>query len=69
MPPLVILVSLTRKLINIKTNAYPGLVRGSSFFLDGILPEVKGSEIRSHIAGRRGDARQAIRVLDEFMER
>jgi len=59
------LPDLTREFLAIKKKFYPRRMRPQ--FLDGIRVVVKGSEIRAHVAGRRGDRRQAIGVLDAFV--
>lgn len=59
------LPQLTLDFLRIKRRFYPR--RMGPRFLDAIRAEIKGSEIRAHVAGRRGDRRHALGVLDAFM--
>jgi len=57
---------LTMDFLRIKHRFYPN--RMGTHFLDSIRVEVKGSEIRAHLGGRRGKKRHAIGVLDAFLD-
>lgn len=62
------LQSLTNDFLNIKHQYFPGLAYRSQNHLDRILPEIKGSDIRSNAT--RGSAAQrqhAIGFLDRLM--
>lgn len=59
---------LTSQFIGVKRTFYPGMHRGSRHTLDGILPEVKGSDLRKQICeGNRDQRRHAFGFLDKIL--
>jgi len=61
------LQELTRDFLNIKRRFYPRRLPKQLGHLDHVRAVIKGREIRTHVAGRRGDVRQAVGVLDAFL--
>lgn len=59
--------AVTSKFIALKRTFFPGMHSGSRHVLDGILPEIKGSDIRRTIAdGNRDQRRHACGFLDKI---
>lgn len=60
--------SLTHDYIALKQQLFPNLPPHPRRKLDRILPEIKGSELRKHVAlGSRRKRTHAIKYLDEFI--
>jgi hypothetical protein len=63
------LQELTSDLINLKQSFFPGINKSSANFLDWLLTEVKGADVRRSIReGGRNKRRAAFRVLDQLFE-
>jgi len=63
------LPSLVSDFLQIKRNYYPRLIAPASDFLEAVLCEIKGADLRREIAlGARNQARDAARFLSEVMD-
>jgi hypothetical protein len=62
------LESLTHHFLNIKSKFYPGLPYPSTNYLDKIIPEIKGADVRRNaMRGTPRQKRHAIGFLDKLM--
>lgn len=60
---------LTLDFLHLKHKFYPELVSGGKLFLDRMLAEIKGSEIRKHVRGSsRRRRRHALGFLDSLLD-
>ena len=63
------LSALVPEFLQLKRRFYPGLIPPASMFLDAVLKEVKGADIRRDIAkGSRNQARHATLFLSEIVD-
>lgn len=63
-----ILYEMTHEFISLKKRFYPHLNYKTEFFLDAILPEIKGADVRRNaLRGRRKVRRHAIGFIDKFL--
>jgi hypothetical protein len=63
------LAGLTHDFLNAKYRFFPGLCRGSLNYLDRIIPEVKGADLRRNITrGSHAQQRQVIGFLDHIFD-
>jgi hypothetical protein len=61
--------AVTHDFIALKKRLFPGLIPAGSQYLDCVLPEIKGSDLRAHIGrGTPRQRRHAIRFLDEVFD-
>lgn len=61
--------SITSDFLTLKRVFFPGLAYPSSSFLDTVIPEVKGSDLRRSIAlGNRNQRRHALRFFDKCLD-
>ncbi len=63
------LAALVLEFLQIKRNYFPGLIPPASHFLNAVLNEIKGADLRRDIAtGTRNKARHATRFLSEIVD-
>lgn len=59
---------LTRDFLSVKYRFFPGLFSRSGNYLDGIIPEVKGADVRRNVTrGSNQQRRHAIGFLDQII--
>jgi hypothetical protein len=63
------LSAMVAEYLQIKRNFYPGLIPPASHFLEAVLTEVKGADLRRDIArGSRQQSRHASRFLSQVLD-